>query len=355
MVRMDAAGSSSWPLGWDSSSQEDAVAVAHQALGGPIIVSPAPVLEPRRAAAGEPPEPKIHEPAVPHFSLRLNQPLHQPLNQPAAPPVGPPSTDRPDRGSSRGAVAAPFHDDVARPVPREEGGSAATADLDDQVIAGTTAAADSQLDASPGLPLFESLWFRQCAPQSGTARIVDRLLQKLSPAVPAVLHFCQDRSSRAASHLVCTQVAWELSRRGQGSVLLVDADYAHREISRQLGNVYLPGLSEWLNLGEPIDALVRPTGVEHLDWLPSGSGDISFRQIAGGRWAEISLQLRRRFQWICVHAGAAQDRVTTTWGRFCDFSYLITSMEDTHGPSTKQMVDQLRRAECRLSGLITID
>jgi hypothetical protein len=210
-------------------------------------------------------------------------------------------------------------------------------------------------DSASKLPLFESLWFRQAAPQSFTARIVDRLLQKMPSTVPAVLHFCQDQFSQADSPLICTQIAWELSRRGVGQVLLVDADFDHREISRQLGNVYLPGLSEAINLGEPIDCLVRPTGVQALSWLPSGEGDLSFRKIAGGRLAEISLEFRQRFQWICVHAGAAQDRVTAAWGRFCDYSYLIASMADDLGQPTKQVLEGLRTAECRVSGLITID
>ncbi len=210
-------------------------------------------------------------------------------------------------------------------------------------------------EAEPQLPLFESLWFRQAAPTTYIAKIVDRLLNKLPSTVPAVLHFCTDALSQAPGPLVTTQVAWELSRRNLGDVLLVDADYSNREVSRQLGNAYLPGLSECINLGEPLESLVRPTGVEHLQWIPSGSGDISFRRIAGGRWAEISVQLRRRFQWVCVHAGAAQDRVTSTWGRFCDFSFLITSMEDDLGQPTQQVVNHLRKVECRLSGLITID
>lgn len=205
------------------------------------------------------------------------------------------------------------------------------------------------------LPLFESLWFRQAAPTPHIARIVDRLLTKVCPSVPAVLHFCSDAQSSAPSAMICTQIAWELSRRGYGPALLVDADYTHREISRQLGNVYLSGLSECLHAGDPIETWVRPTGIEHLNWLSSGAGDVSFRRIAGGRWAEISVQLRRRFQWICVHAGAAQDRVTSTWGRFCDFSYLISNMDDELGLSTRQVVDYMRKVECRLSGLITID
>jgi hypothetical protein len=205
------------------------------------------------------------------------------------------------------------------------------------------------------LPLFESLWFRQAAPTPHIARIVDRLLTKVCPTVPAVLHFCSDVQSSAPSAMICTQIAWELSRRGYGPALLVDADFTHREISRQLGNVYLSGLSECLHAGDPIETWVRPTGIEHLSWLSSGAGDVSFRRIAGGRWAEISVQLRRRFQWICVHAGAAQDRVTSTWGRFCDFSYLISNMDDELGLSTRQVVDYMRKVECRLSGLITID
>ena len=155
--------------------------------------------------------------------------------------------------------------------------------------------------------------------------------------------------------MICTQIAWELSRRGVGQVLLVDADFDHREISRQLGNDYLSGLSEAINLGEPIDCLVRPTGVQALSWLPSGAGDLSFRKIAGGRLAEVSLEFRQRFQWICVHAGAAQDRVTAAWGRFCDYSYLIASMADDLGQPTKHVLEGLRSAECRVSGLITID
>lgn len=267
---------------------------------------------------------QTHEPATPHFVLRQNQPASS-RSKPA------PSLERP-----RPSVA-----------PSENKSSEAA------IVALNTQLPEA--DTSVGLPLFESLWFRQAAPNTYTTRLVDRLLQKVPHTVPAVMHFCQDQRSEASSSLVCTQMAWELSRRGLGEVLLIDADYGHRDISRQLGNVYLSGLSEAINLGHPLEVLVRPTGVENLSWLSSGAGDISFRRVAGGRWAEISLQLRQRFQWVCVHAGAAQDRVTATWGRFCDYTYLITNMEDDLGPPTKQVVDLLRATECRVSGLITID
>lgn len=273
-----------------------------------------------------------HEPSTPHFVLRQNQ-----LAAPR-PTLVKPGDDQPTE-SSLPVLDSPV-------VERSESQESTFVPL-------TTTTSETGVEL--GLPLFESLWFRQAAPHSYAAKLVDRILQKVPDCVPAVLHFCQDLQSRASSSLVCTQIAWEMSRRGLGEVLLVDADYGHRDISRQLGHVYLPGLSESINLGHPLDVLIRPTGVENLSWLPSGSGDISFRRIAGGRWAEISVQLRRRFQWVCVHAGAAQDRVTATWGRFCDYSFLITSMEDDLGPATKQVVDLLRTTECRVSGLITID
>lgn len=267
---------------------------------------------------------QVHEPTTPHFVLRQNQaPSARSKPAPSIEPPKPSGTPNENKPSDASIVS-----------------------LNTQL---------AETDTSVGLPLFESLWFRQAAPNAYTTRLVDRLLQKAPHTVPAVMHFCQDQRSDASSSLVCTQMAWELSRRGFGEVLLVDADYGHRDISRQLGNVYLPGLSEAINLGHPLEVLVRPTGVENLSWLPSGAGDISFRRVAGGRWAEISLQLRRRYQWVCVHAGAAQDRVTATWGRFCDYTYLITNMEDDLGPPTKQVVDLLRATECRVSGLITID
>ncbi len=277
------------------------------------VAGPAAVSSAISAASVQP-----HEPTTPHF-LRGN------------------TSPRPGTEHSRGS-----NDPLAEWVGRRA----------DIVPLQTTVAAP---DSASKLPLFESLWFRQAAPQSFTARIVDRLLQKMPSTVPAVLHFCQDQFSQADSPLICTQIAWELSRRGVGQVLLVDADFDHREISRQLGNVYLSGLSEAINLGEPIDCLVRPTGVQALSWLPSGAGDLSFRKIAGGRLAEVSLEFRQRFQWICVHAGAAQDRVTAAWGRFCDYSYLIASMADDLGQPTKHVLEGLRSAECRVSGLITID
>lgn len=306
---------------------------ADHAVTAPVAITGLPAAEPSiKSAAVERPvaspaavSPAVsiasvqpHEPTTPHFLRGNTNPR--------------PGTDHPTGSSDPQADLVGQRADI---VPLQ-----------------TTVAAK---DSASKLPLFESLWFRQAAPQSFTARIVDRLLQKMPSTVPAVLHFCQDQFSQADSPLICTQIAWELSRRGVGQVLLVDADFDHREISRQLGNVYLPGLSEAINLGEPIDCLVRPTGVQSLSWLPSGAGDLSFRKIAGGRLAEISLEFRQRFQWICVHAGAAQDRVTAAWGRFCDYSYLIASMADDLGQPTKQVLEGLRSAECRVSGLITID
>lgn len=207
----------------------------------------------------------------------------------------------------------------------------------------------------PSQPIFSSVWFRRSAPNTETAAIVQRILEKVPPVAPATLLFTAACTSKSSPHLVATQIAWELSRRVTGEVLLVDADFARREISRQLDNVYLPGLGEMLNLNVPLSDCILPSGVEGLSWLPSGTTDVSFRKSFNGRWSEISTELKQHFQYICIFGGAAEDKVVGTWGRFCDFSFLIASMLDDLGEPSLNLVNHLRRHDCRLSGLITVD
>lgn len=205
------------------------------------------------------------------------------------------------------------------------------------------------------LPIFGSVWFRRSAPTKETSAIVQQILEKVPPVAPVTLQFTASGRSQAEAHLVTTQIAWELSRKTEGNVLLVDADFITREISRQLDNVYLPGLGEVLNLNQSSDQITRPTGVDKLFWLPSGMTDVSYRKTAGGRWFEISTELKKRFQYICIYSGAAEETVTNTWGRFCDYSFLIASMEDDLGRRTRNLVEHLRAQDCRIAGLITVD
>ncbi len=218
-----------------------------------------------------------------------------------------------------------------------------------------TIADPGQVQPKDELPIFGSIWFRRSAPKKETAAIVKQILDKVPPVAPATLQFTASGRSKAEAHLITTQIAWELSRKIEGNVLLVDADFITREISRQLDNVYLPGLGEILNLNQSSEDLIRPTGVEKLFWLPSGMTDVSYRKTEGGRWFEISAQLKRQFQYICIYSGAAEETVTNTWGRFCDFSFLIASMEDDLGQPTRDLVEHLRNQDCRIAGLITVD
>lgn len=211
------------------------------------------------------------------------------------------------------------------------------------------------LDEGPALPIFDSVWFRRSAPNSSIAHIVDSLLRKVPPTAPATLQFTHSLESSTEGHLFTTQIAWELSRRIEGDVLLVDGDFLYREISRQLENVYCSGLSDILNREEPVSSLVRNTGVDRLYWLPSGQSDISFRNTSAEQWSRLSAELKRRFQYICIYAGAAEEKVASTWGRFCDFTFLLASMSDNLGPETQSLVAHMRRVDCRVAGLITIE
>lgn len=205
------------------------------------------------------------------------------------------------------------------------------------------------------LPIFDSVWFRRNAPNHAIEAIVDQILEKVPPVAPATLQFTQSITSQAEGHLITTRIAWELARRVPGDVLLVDGDFLMREISRQLENVYLPGLGDMLNLGESSAALIRKTGVDHLYWLPSGRSDVSFRNTRPEQWSKISAELKKRFQYVCIFAGPAEEKVASTWGRFCDFTFLMASMTDQLGDDTQRMLDRMRQHDCRISGLITVD
>lgn len=210
-------------------------------------------------------------------------------------------------------------------------------------------------DRDSKLPLFDSVWFRRSAPTKPIHRIVDSIINKVPPVAPATLQFTQSIESKADGAQIVTQVAWELSRRVDDDVLLVDADFQLREISRQLENVYLPGLGEVLNRDEAAAGLVRKTGVDRLYWLPSGQSDVSFRKTTPERWSQISAELKSRFQYVCIYSGGAEEKVAATWSRFCDFTFLMASMSDDLGPATEELIAYLRKHDSRVSGLITVD
>lgn len=204
------------------------------------------------------------------------------------------------------------------------------------------------------LAVYHSNWLRSITPDREIGIITSGILKKAPPEVSHTIQLVATEDSTAPTHEVATRIAWELSIRQDGPVLLVDADFETREISRQLDNVYLPGLAESLNQGLDWRSYVGSTGIEGLFWLPSGKSDITHRKATSARWSVLSQQLKKQFRYVCIYSGSSNNIVARTWSRYCDFTFLIANMQDELGEGTKQAVENLRKHDCRLAGLVTI-
>jgi capsular exopolysaccharide synthesis family protein len=97
-------------------------------------------------------------------------------------------------------------------------------------------------------------------------------------------------------------LAGSLSLKAEADVLLVDADFRHSAVQKQLGLSAGVGLAEVLEgRGNLEQALIRAEQLPNLYILPAGKPVSNPSELLdSSRWKNLSLEIRREFQYIVV-------------------------------------------------------
>ncbi|HLI83424.1 MAG TPA: CpsD/CapB family tyrosine-protein kinase [Bryobacteraceae bacterium] len=97
-------------------------------------------------------------------------------------------------------------------------------------------------------------------------------------------------------------LAGSFSLKAEGGVLLVDADFRHSSMIRQLGLGAAPGLAEVLEGRNALEeALTRAGQFPNLYLLPAGQAAMNPGELLDSeRWRELARRLRQSFEYVVV-------------------------------------------------------
>lgn len=145
------------------------------------------------------------------------------------------------------------------------------------------------------------------------------------------------------------------SHQVQGAeVLLVDADLAHRRLSRALGCDDQPGLIECLRGHRPIRGLCRPSGLAHLWVLPAGQHvdergfqGVGVRGQAAG-WGELAAS----FGAVLLGGGATDDPWAEVLAGLADATYVVVELGRVDKRAARTALLRLREHGARVLGCI---
>jgi Mrp family chromosome partitioning ATPase len=151
------------------------------------------------------------------------------------------------------------------------------------------------------------------------------------------------------------QVAWCLSNKGDGRVLLIDTNLPEPMLTKSEDLRNRSGLCDHLLRGARLDKTIRSTCHAALDFLPLGQAK-NFDPAKAGLAMPVMVDvLRSQYKYVCVSLGDAHQHFTPLWSSFADGVYLVVSMLHSSQIVAKSAVVRLRSCGARLSGCVLSD
>lgn len=137
-------------------------------------------------------------------------------------------------------------------------------------------------------------------------------------------------------------------------VLLVDADLRRGQLASNFGSPSVPGLSEVLQKGRRLDAVVQKTTVENLDFVPSGEyPDRPGELLLSRRMDEVLREMRQLYDYVILDTApilATDD--TTGFAVKSDAVIFVTRSGYTQSRQVKTAVDRLKLRGVDISGFV---
>jgi len=140
--------------------------------------------------------------------------------------------------------------------------------------------------------------------------------------------------------------------QGPGSVLLLDADPADRELTHALEMADEPGLGDVLAGRTAWHDLVMPTATERLHVLPAGGDGFTPSAASGIDLERLLDELNARWQWVLVDGGNVGSPLAESLAAACDGTYLLVQLGETGWDDAADAVADLQAAGGRVLGCI---
>lgn len=152
---------------------------------------------------------------------------------------------------------------------------------------------------------------------------------------------------------VALRAATLLTRQDDAAVLVIDAD-PDAALSRRLGIIGKPGLSELLSPSDAYGETIHPTATPRLHVLPRGRS--SWPASAG--LADVNQlldDLGREYTWLLVTTGDAASPAAQAFARACRGAYVVAPLGQAEAASAEHQIALLRTAGARILGALAIE
>lgn len=152
---------------------------------------------------------------------------------------------------------------------------------------------------------------------------------------------------------VALRAATLLTRQDDAAVLVVDAD-PDAALSRRLGIIGKPGLSELLSPSDAHGETIHPTATPRLHVLPRGRSGWP----ASATLADVSQlldDLGREYTWLLVTTGDAASAAAQAFARACRGAYVVAPLGQAEADSAEHQIALLRSAGARILGALAIE
>lgn len=152
---------------------------------------------------------------------------------------------------------------------------------------------------------------------------------------------------------VAVSLAVTAASFGQGSVLLIDANFDRPAAHRLLGVKASPGLAEVLANRSQSPAF-QPSAVANLSILAAGAAEkCSVRALAASSFAELVAGLQKSFVLIVVDLPSIEvGGFTMQMASSLDGVLLVVEAERVHGEVARRRKELLAQADARLLGVV---
>jgi Mrp family chromosome partitioning ATPase len=151
---------------------------------------------------------------------------------------------------------------------------------------------------------------------------------------------------------VAGHAARQLSARGGGRAILVDADAHGKVLTQRFAATMEQGLAEALLDGIPPSRHVITTAVPYLDFLPWGRGRISRRATTPVLVRGMVAEWKRCYRYTIVAGGVELASPVGLFSRYCDATYLVVQLGQAGPESTRAAADTLMAAGARVLGCV---
>jgi len=184
---------------------------------------------------------------------------------------------------------------------------------------------------------------------------IERLLlqSSASKGVPQVLAVTSSHPGEGVSTVVANLAAL-LARRGDGHVLIIDADVSHPSVHRIFRTKLAPGLTDILKDGEAGEQAILSSPIQNLDILSAGApnGDPSEIFSSSGM-PRLLDSLRRKYRFVVLDLPSVTE---ASWAArlasLCDGVALVVEAERSRREVVQRVKEQLAESKASVVGVV---